>query len=449
MAGDLAGVSSRLDFIEPMRVTGEVSRVVGLAVHCDHFKAPVGATCLIENSAAGFDPVEAEVVGFNDQSAILVPYGSTRGVSPGDRVSVTSLVQTVSASRAMLGRVLDGSGKPIDGLGEIFPEAYYPIFKTGPKALSRVRVKEPIATGIRSIDAFLTAGKGQRLGIFSGSGVGKSMLLGMIARGTSADVTVIALVGERGREVRDFLERDLGVEGLRRAVVVVATSDAPPLVRVRAPFVASAIAEFFRDSGLSVMLLMDSLTRVALAQREVGLSGGEPVATKGFPPSVFALLPRLLERSGRTVDGSITAFYNVLVEADDMNEPISDACRGILDGHIWLSRELAVRRHYPAVDIVNSISRSMVDVVGEEHRTAASELARLVGVYRDAEDLISIGAYNIGTNEDIDNAIRMRPLLDRFLKQDLFEVCPFDETERALSELYAEAVKAPSKGTGS
>jgi len=443
MVGHLVGVESRLDYIEPIRVTGEVSRVVGLAVHCEHFKAPIGATCAIHNSASGFKTIEAEVVGFEGKSAILVPYGSTRGVSPGDRVSVTSLAQTASVSQTLRGRVLDGRGRPIDGGEEIFPEAYYPIFKTGPGALARVRVSEPLSTGIRAMDSFLTAGKGQRLGIFSGSGVGKSMLLGMIARGTSADVTVIALVGERGREVRDFLERDLGPEGLSRAVVVVATSDAPPLVRVRAPFVASAIAEYFRDCGMDVLLLMDSLTRVALAQREVGLSGGEPVATKGFPPSVFALLPRLLERSGRTEKGSITAFYNVLVEADDMNEPISDACRGILDGHIWLNRDLATRRHYPAIDIIDSISRSMADVISEEHQKSASELARLMSVYRDTEDLINIGAYNIGTNPDIDNAIRMRPKINKFLIQDLFEVTQYEQVLQALSELAADAGNPP------
>ena len=340
----------------------------------------------------------------------------------------------------MLGRVLDGFGRPIDSAGAYRTDSRVPLWPEPMAPMHRRRISEPLATGVRAIDAFMTVGKGQRMGIFSGSGVGKSVLLGMISRYTSADVTVIAMIGERGREVRDFIEKDLGPEGLKRSVVIVSTGDEPPLVRVQAGAVAAAVAEHFRDQGCDVLLVMDSLTRLATAQRQIGLAAGEPPATKGYTPSVFNLLPQLLERSGRTESGSITGFYAVLVEGDDFSEPVSDAVRSVTDGHIWLSRELATRGHYPAVDVLASISRIMIDVTDDEHLRAARGLQRLMAHYAEIEDLVSIGAYQKGANSDCDIAIDAMPQIRSFLAQGITEQSSFGDTKRLLAGLYDRLV---------
>ena len=362
------------------------------------------------------------------------------GVAVGDAVTSTPGLQRVPVGRQMLGAVLDGLGRPIDGKRDYVIEAHYPVYRAAPPALTRTPIEQPLSTGIRAIDALHTVGGGQRLGIFAGTGVGKSVLLGMIARYTKADVTVVALIGERGREVGDFIRKDLGEEGCKRVVLVVSTSDESPVLRVRGGFVATAVAEYFRDQGKDVLLLMDSTTRMAMAQRQIGLSAGEPPTTKGYPPSVFGLLPKLLERSGRTAAGSITGLYTVLVEGDDITEPISDAVRGTLDGHIWLSRDLANRGHYPAISVLESISRVMVDVVDQEHLEAAGELRRVLAVWNDIEDLVNVGAYAAGTNVEFDVAVRMKPAIDAFLQQAIAEPADYGESRKILLEA-AEAIR--------
>jgi len=432
-----------LEETSPVVITGRVSKVIGLVAECEEFNCPVGSQCVIESTDTP-KRFDAEVVGFNDSRTILMPYGDVMGLNRGDRVRCVSRMQMVPVGRSMLGRVVDGRISPIDGKGHLATEERRPIFADAPHPLQRKRITEPIATGIKVIDALSTAGKGQRMGIFSGAGVGKSTLLGMIARYTSADVNVITLVGERGREVNEFLMRDLGQEGLKRSVVVVSTGEQPPLVRVKAAFASAAIAEFFRDQGLDVMWLMDSVTRLALAQREIGLASGEPPATKGFTPSVFAMLPRLLERAGQSSRGSITGFFAVLVDADDMNEPISDAVRSILDGHVWLARRLAERGQYPAVDPLGSISRVMNDVVDREHREAALRFKGLLAAYLEVEDLISIGAYVQGTNGDVDTACRLMPEIREFLKQPIETSSDLSNTRRMLLELCGKSLETPA-----
>jgi len=361
--------------------------------------------------------------------------GEISGLSPGDLLFATGKSLEVKVGKELLGRVLNGLGKPIDG-GELPNLKHsYPVHNTPPNPLSRRRISQPLPTGIRAIDGLLTIGKGQRIGIFSGSGVGKSTLLGMIARNTKADVNVIALVGERGREVKEFLERDLGEEGLKRSVVVVETGDKPPLLRIKAALVATAIAEFFRDEGYDVMLMMDSLTRVALSLREVGLAVGEPPTTRGYTPTVFSFIPKLVERAGTSSKGSITGLYSVLVEGDDINEPVSDVARGTLDGHIILSRELANKQHFPAIDVLGSISRVMPDVVDEHHLSLARELKELIAEYKKQEDLITLGAYKTGTNEKVDRAIRLLPKIEEFLKQGIYEKATFEETLKSMEEI--------------
>ena len=426
----------------PVVVTGKVSKVVGLVAECEEFNCPVGSQCVIESGDTG-QTFDAEVIGFNDKRTLLMPYGEVAGLNRGDRVKCVARSQTVPVGRSLLGRVVDGRINPIDGKGPVQTEERRPLHAPAPHPLQRRRITEPIATGIKAIDALCTCGKGQRMGIFSGAGVGKSTLLGMIARYTSADVNVISLVGERGREVNEFLERDLGKEGLKRSVVVVATGEQAPLLRVKAAFNSAAIAEFFRDQGLDVMWLMDSVTRMTHAQREIGLAGGEPPATKGFTPSVFTMLPRLLERAGQSNRGSITGFFAVLVDADDMNEPISDAVRSILDGHVWLSRSLAEQGHYPAVDALASISRVMNDVVDREHREAALQIKKLIAAYMEAEDLINIGAYVAGTNPDIDTACRMIPKIRASLAQDILESLDLEKTRELLLKLCEESRERP------
>jgi FliI/YscN family ATPase len=440
---DFNACIASLEDYTPAKITGEVSRVVGLVAHVRGIVAPVGSLLGIDHPEG---EIEAEVIGFTEDNAIVMPFGSIRGVAPGANVRLMSPSQQVPVSDALLGRVIDGRGKPMDGKGPVPDCVMRPVFAPGPDPLDRTLIDEILATGVRSIDGLMTCGKGQRVGLFSGSGVGKSVLLGMIARFTSADVVVIALVGERGREVRQFIEREIGEEGMKRAVLVVATSEQPALLRVKAPFVATAIAEHFRDKGKNVLLLMDSLTRMAYAQREIGLSAGEPPATKGYPPSVFAAFPRLLERAGRIAEGSITGFYNVLVDADDINEPVADAVRGIIDGHVWLSRDLANRAHYPAVDALQSVSRVMIDVTEKEHRDYASEILGMLAVYRDAEDLINIGAYAKGSNPEIDRAIAKMPEINRFLRQDLFEKGTLEDAITGIRNIVKGAKPAEAAG---
>jgi flagellum-specific ATP synthase len=423
-----------LEDVTPFRLCGRVVKVIGLVIECEGLALPVGSLCEISPSFSA-RPVEAIIVGFRENRALLMPLGEMEGIKRFDAIRFLPGSQLVPVGKELVGRILDARGRPIDGGPPLLSAEMNTLYARPPQPVTRPRINKAMGTGIRAIDALVTPGRGQRLGLFSGSGVGKSLLMGMMAKFTDAEVCVIALVGERGREVRDFIERDLGPEGLRKSVVVVATSDEPPLMRVRAPFTASSIAEYFRDQGADVMLMMDSITRMANAQREIGLSAGEPPTTKGYPPSVFAMMPRLLERAGRGHRGSITGIYTVLVEADDINEPIADTARSILDGHVWLSRDMANRGHYPAVDPLTSISRLMIDVVSAEHMRAATRMRSILATYRGAEDLINIGAYAKGSNPEIDNAIGMIEKINAFLRQDFSQYCPYEETVEKLVEL--------------
>jgi flagellum-specific ATP synthase len=416
--------------VELTRVNGRVEQVVGLVIESSGPSASVGEACWITAADGTSPPILAEVVGFRQHRVLLMPLGEMRGLGPGSEVVKTGAPFKIGVGEALLGRVIDAMGKPIDGKGPLGPaRENYPIHREPPPAMERRRIAMPVATGVRAIDSLLTLGEGQRLGIFSGSGVGKSTLLGMIARNTEADINVIALVGERGREVRDFLDRDLGEKGLERSVVVVATSDQPSLIRIQAALVATAVAEYFRDRGKRVMLMMDSITRFAMAQREVGLAIGEPPTTKGYTPSVFALLPKLLERAGTTAhQGSITGLYTILVEGDDMNEPVADSCRAILDGHVVLSRELASQNQYPAIDVLNSVSRVMRDIVGMEQLEAAGKIRSVLATYKNAEDLISIGAYVKGSNPKVDEALKRLDAVQAFLRQSREESAPWKDT---------------------
>lgn len=418
---------------DPIRYRGRISQAVGLVMESIGPPASVGEICTIGAYAhpmAEDGPWEdrAEVVGFRDNRILLMPLGDVNGIGPGSEVTASRTPFTIGVGEGLLGRVIDGLGEPIDGKGSFGTEERRPVYSSPPRPLERKRIKDPIATGIRAIDSLVTCGKGQRMGIFSGSGVGKSVLLGMIARNTGADVSVIALVGERGREVREFIERDLGEEGLRRSVVVVVTSDQAALIRLKGALVATTIAEYFRDQGMDVMLMMDSLTRIAMAQREIGLAIGEPPTTKGYTPSVFAFLPKLLERGGNGSRGSITGLYTVLVEGDDMDEPVSDTVKAILDGHIVLSRKLASLNHYPAIDVLESVSRVMIDVVSTEHMEAARRASEILATYREAEDLINIGAYARGSNPKIDYAISTIDPLNSYLRQDIHEKIGYEES---------------------
>jgi len=443
-ASVLAQYSDRLARSRALQVRGRVTHVVGLVVESQGPPVSVGELCFIRGE--GQDRVAAEVVGFRNEKVLLMALGDMKGVHPGSEVVAAGHQLQAPAGRRLLGRILDGLGRPIDGRGPVQAEAQCPIEREPINPLARRRITTPLGTGVRAVDAVLTCGRGQRVGIFSGSGVGKSVLLGMIARQTDADVNVIGLVGERGREVREFLEKDLGEEGLKRSVVIVATSDQPALVRIKAAQTLAAIAESFRDEGLDVMLMMDSITRYANALREVGLSVGEPPTTKGYTPSVFATLPKLLERAGTSERGSITGLYAVLVEADDMNEPVADAVRAILDGHIVLSRELAARNHYPAIDVLESISRVMIDIVPREHLEAARRLQHHVAVFRRAQDLINIGAYKHGSNRAIDRAIAMIERIEQFLRQDIDERCEYGSAVRGLVELIAGEAELDAAG---
>jgi flagellum-specific ATP synthase len=415
---------------------GRVIDLIGLIVEATGLEAEIGEVCTID-TGRGRSAVPAEVVGFRAGRTLLMALGEATGIGPGARVSASGRQLRVDVSDDLLGRTLDGLGRPLDGLGPAggLAATSRPVEQSPPDPLTRPRIQERVSLGVRALDALVPCGRGQRLGIFAGSGVGKSSLLGMIARSTSADVNVICLVGERGREVREFIERDLGPEGMARSVVVVATSDQPALVRIKAAFTATTIAEHFRDQGRDVMLMMDSVTRFAMAQREVGLAIGEPPATRGYTPSVFALLPKLLERSGTSPRGTITGLYTVLVDGDDMNEPIADAVRSILDGHVVLSRDLAHAGHYPAVDVLASVSRLVGEVVTSDVRGAGDDVRRLMAAYRDNADLISIGAYARGSDPLIDAAIDARGPIDAFLRQGVTELSTADEADSALTNL--------------
>ncbi len=404
----------------PILATGKVLKIVGLTMEGDGPPVQIGHQCTVLSSKA--EPIKAEVVGFRENRILVMPFGELGGISPGSRIIAREKEARINVHPAMLGRVLDGLGRPIDGKGPIPKGELYSIFSEPANPVTKRRITEPLDIGIRSINGLLTLGKGQRVGIMSGSGVGKSVLVGMMARNTSADVNVLALIGERGREVREFIEKSLGEEGLKRSVVVVATSDQPALVRLRGAYTATTIAEYFRDRGKDVLLMMDSVTRFAMAQREIGLSVGEPPTSKGYTPSTFALLPKLLERAGTCEgEGSITGLYAVLVEGDDFSEPVADAVRSILDGHIVLSRALAAHNHYPAIDVLSSVSRVMEDVASDKQKQTANQLLDLMAAYKEAEDLINIGAYVKGSSPKIDKAISINDQFNKFLRQGIYE----------------------------
>lgn len=436
-----------IEQVDPLTRYGRVSDIVGLVVEAvGPADVALGELCYIGDP--GSEPVRAEVVGFRGRKVLLMPLGQIEGIRPGTSVFPARSSLFVPVGLGLCGRVLDGLGNPIDGKGELHAEERRSVHAEPPDPLSRRRVRQPLGTGVRALDGLVSCGKGQRMGIFAGSGVGKSTLMGMVARHSEADVNVIALVGERGKEVLDFIEDSLGEEGLRRSVVVVATSDQPALIRLKAAFVATAIAEYFRDTGKDVILMMDSLTRVAMAQREIGLAAGEPPTTRGYTPSVFALLPRLLERAGMTARGSITGFYTVLVEGDDMDEPIADASRAILDGHLVLSRRLASRGHYPPIDVMESVSRVMKDVTSDAHWSRSLEVKSMMAAYTEAEDLINIGAYARGSNPRIDQSLQYIDPINQYLRQGLersAETEGFDHNVRRLMGIMAEPT-APQAG---
>jgi len=421
---------------QPMKIAGKITQIVGLVIESQGPSVNLGDLCYIRPRNAGGD-IPAEVVGFRQKRVLLMPIADMQGIGPGCEVFSARQSLRVNVGNHLLGRILDGLGNPIDGKGPLIVDQEYPVHGVPPHPLKRLRIDERLSVGVRAIDGLITLGRGQRIGIMAGSGVGKSTLLGMIARNTEADINIIALIGERGREVREFIERDLGEEGLKRSVVVVATSDQPALVRIKGAMTATAIAEYFRDQGSNVVLMMDSVTRFAMAQREVGLTIGEPPATRGYTPSVFAMLPKLLERSGTGEHGTITGIYTVLVDGDDMNEPIADAVRSILDGHIVLSRNIAAHNHYPAIDVLASVSRVMSEIVEKNHNVAAQKMRSIMATYREAEDLINIGAYSTGNNIRIDEAISKIDAVNAFLQQDVYEQMTLDETVAKLLELIS------------
>ena len=426
----------RLENCHPFVHIGRIEQIIGLVISSVGPPVAVGEICRI-GSPGGGPVIPAEVVGFRGNRVLLMPLGELQGIAPGFLVTAQREPFRVPVGSGLLGRVLDGLGNPLDSLGMLETEGTRPATGSPPRPLERQRITEPLYTGIRAIDALLTCGKGQRMGIFAGSGVGKSVLMGMIARNTSAQVNVIALVGERGREVREFIEKDLGPEGLARSVVVAVTSDQPALIRIKGAMIATTIAEDFRDRGCDVLLMMDSVTRLCMAQREIGLAIGEPPTTRGYTPSVFAMLPKLLERSGPAAKGTITGMYTVLVEGDDMNEPVADAVRSILDGHIVLSRKLAARNHWPAIDALESISRLMIEVAQPNQKQAAAKILEHLAVYRDAEDLINIGAYVKGSNPRIDLALKKIDGITEFLKQDIADKGDHQTTLNRLLDLAA------------
>jgi flagellum-specific ATP synthase len=441
---DTARIARALRAVEPVVVSGRVTRVSGIIVEAALPQVAVGTSCEIQ--AIGGRRIPAEVVGFAGAHALLMPFGEVTGIGEGCAVLPRASAGEVPVGDALLGRVVNAAMEPVDGLPPMFLRGRASLHQAPPPAMTRRRIMDPLELGVRALDAFLTCGEGQRLGVMAGPGVGKSVLLGMLARNASADVIVVGLVGERGREVREFVERDLGDEGLRRSVVVVATGDEPPLVRVRAAMAATAVAEYFRGRGKKVLLLVDSLSRVAMAQREIGLAAGEPPTSRGYPPSVFAQLPRLVERAGNDAGpGSITALYTVLAEGDDLADPVVDCARAALDGHIVLSRKLANAGHFPAIDVLASISRVMTDIVTPEHRELALFARELLAAYRESADLIEVGAYVMGTNPRVDRAIRCRDTLNAFLKQRITEQPPLEES---LTHLRRAINPPPAAGQG-
>lgn len=433
---------------DPIKYTGVVTKVVGLLIESDGPQAVLGEVCQIIIPYVE-KTVKAEIVGFKDKKVQLMPFDEIEGIEPGCVVIASGKKLEIPVSEKMLGRVINSIGKPMDGLGGYEAESWYPVVTTSPGALDRQVIKERVSTGVRSIDFLAAVGKGQRLGIFSGSGVGKSTLLGMIARNTNAEVNVIALIGERGREVKEFIEKDLGEEGMKKSVVIVSTSDTPPLSRLRGAYVATAVAEYFRDKGKDVMLLFDSVTRYARAQREIGLASGEPPANRGYPPSVFEKLPKLLERCGTNEKGTITGFYAILVEGDDMDDPISDNVRGILDGHIVLDRKLAQKYHYPAINVLDSLSRLSTVVTNKKEQVAAGKFRQLLAAYTEAEDLINVGAYAQGSNPVIDESIERIGLMNEFLKQEVDEHSTIDETLSMASKVIGIALDESLEGNDS
>ncbi|MDR0949055.1 MAG: flagellar protein export ATPase FliI [Lachnospiraceae bacterium] len=416
------------------RKLGKVMNVVGLTIESAGPDARLGDVCLIFPEDKELPPIQAEVVGFRDKRTLLMPYGKIDGIGLSCIVQNTGYPLTVTVNDHLLGRILNGMGKALDGT--TLSGTIYPVEAPPPEPMSRTIIDTVLPLGVKAVDGLISVGKGQRIGIFAGSGVGKSTLMGMFARNTKADINVIALIGERGREVKEFIEHDLGVEGMKRSVVVVATSDRPALERNKAAKVATAIAEYFRDQGKDVLLMMDSLTRFSMAQREIGLASGEPPVSRGYPPSVYSEMPKLLERAGRASRGSITGLYTVLVDGDDFNEPITDTARSILDGHIMLSRKLGHKNHYPAIDILQSISRCMSQIVDKNHKKAANQLKNVMATYNEAEDLINIGAYKKGSNEAIDYAIAKIGEVNRFLQQDTMEKFDFAESVAMMESLF-------------
>jgi flagellum-specific ATP synthase len=439
-------IVEQLEAVMPTALSGSVAQTVGMTASVAGFPAPVGA--IVEIQRQNGTPLRAQVIGFRDDLTLIYPFSSLDGVRRGNRVRLVRTTRWLRVGDELLGRVVDSEGNAVDQKPQPALRHRARFDRLPPHPCSRPSIDTPLGTGIRTIDALLTCGRGQRIGIFAGSGVGKSVTLGMMARYTDADVIVIGLIGERGREVNDFIQNDLGPEGLKKSVVIVATSNEPALVRVNAAATATAVAEYFRDQGKNVLLLVDSLTRYALAQREIGLAAGEPPTTRGYPPSVFALLPKLVERAGRAEKGSITAFYTVLVEGDDPNEPISDAVRGLLDGHIWLSRKLASKSHYPAIDVLESLSRLMPAVTDDEHRRAAIVLRQMLAAYRDQEDLISIGAYRRGSNPAVDLAIEFADPIRGFLTQRVEEPASLAQAREGLLQLKQLANQAATRRKG-
>lgn len=433
---DWTRLQGNLEDTDPYSLTGRVQAMVGLVISSRGPQSAVGGVCRVELPPPR-KPILAEVVGFRRQEVLLMPYGEVRGIRPQARVVLTDRQAAVPVGEAYLGRVIDGLGRPLDGRGPITHQANYPLYSAQLNPCSRQSISQPVDVGIRAINGLLTMGKGQRIGIFAGSGVGKSTLMGMIARHTKSDVSVIALIGERGREVKDFIEKDLGPEGLARSVVVAATSDSPPLVRLRGAYLATAIAEYFRDQDNDVILMLDSITRFSMAGREIGLAIGEPPTARGYTPSVFTQLPRLLERAGTCAGkGSITGIYTVLVEGDDMLEPIADAVRAILDGHFVLSRDLADKGHYPSIDVLGSISRLMPQVTDPEHMQNREKLVRVAAAYRRAEDLININAYVKGSNPDIDFAMEKNEAVTRYLRQAVAEPVSLAQAQEELAAIF-------------
>jgi len=429
-------VAEQLEKVMPTALTGTVAQTAGMTISAAGFPAPVGAVAEIQRETGA--SLLAEVIGFRNELTVLYPFSDLAGVRRGNRVRLAKTARWLRVGDELLGRVIDAAGNAVDGRPQPALHQRTSFHRRPPHPCDRPRIDRALSTGVRSLDGLMTCGRGQRMGIFSGSGVGKSVLLGMMARYTEADVIVIGLIGERGREVNEFVHRDLGPDGLAKSVVVVATSNEPALLRIQAAYTATAVAEYFRDQGKNVLLLMDSLTRFALAQREIGLAAGEPPTTRGYPPSVFALLPKLLERAGCSPKGSITALYAVLVEADDPNEPVSDAVRSLLDGHVWLSRDLSSRGHYPAIDVLGSLSRLMPEVAGEEHRRAAQTLRAMLSTYRDHEDLISVGAYRRGSNRLVDVALEMLDDVNAFLQQEVLQPSTLEDAVSGLAHLAQE-----------